>query len=84
MTSLQPQENIKGKDVPNGLFKKLLYMTGTLILAPITVFFILQYFTDNNLVSAGSAAVLANIIVFGYVATIMNSETEEEKQKKSE
>ncbi|ORX97651.1 hypothetical protein K493DRAFT_313987 [Basidiobolus meristosporus CBS 931.73] len=84
MTSQATQEIPKVGDVPSGLFRKLLIMTAALILSPITLFFVLQSLTGSNAVSAGAAAILANVIVFGYVATIMNSESEEEKLKKAE
>lgn len=60
-----------------------------MILAPLTTFFIVQYLSSGNaIVSGGIAALVANIVLIGYVIAAFTEDTsyaepsiEEKKEK---
>lgn len=64
--------------------RKLIFFTAAMIIAPVTCFFILQnVFNWGSIVSGGTAALVANIVLIGYVVAAFMEDTEEMKEKKT-
>lgn len=55
-----------------------------MILAPLVSFFGCNMVFENSLISGGVAAVVANIVLIGYVYVAFNEEIDTDKAKKSE
>uniref|UniRef100_A0A060T0J9 ARAD1C16896p n=1 Tax=Blastobotrys adeninivorans TaxID=409370 RepID=A0A060T0J9_BLAAD len=71
-------------EVPLTVVRKLIFFTAAMIIAPVSCFFILQnVFNWGSIVSGGTAALVANIVLIGYVVAAFMEDTEEMKEKKT-
>lgn len=62
-----------------------MFFTVAMVLFPLTTFFTCQYFFDSSLVSGGSAAVAANVVLIAYIIVAFSEDIEpSEKTKKTE
>ncbi|ODV82384.1 uncharacterized protein CANTADRAFT_24920 [Suhomyces tanzawaensis NRRL Y-17324] len=51
-----------------------------MIVAPITTFFVVQYISGNNaIISGGIAALVANVVLIGYVVAAFTEQTSSEE-----
>ncbi|KAG7666416.1 VMA21 [[Candida] subhashii] len=73
-------------DIPRSVVQKLMFFTGAMIILPIVTFFLCQYlFNNNSIVSGGVAALMANVVLIGYVvvAFMEDTRTPEEIEQES-
>lgn len=72
--------------VYRSVVQKLMFFTGAMIILPIVTFFLCQYlFNNNSIVSGGVAALMANVVLIGYVvvAFMEDTRTPEEIEQES-
>lgn len=64
---------------------KLVFFTAAMIIMPLTTFFFIQYLSSNNsILSGGLAALVANIVLIGYVVAAYVEEIPSKEQKKEQ
>lgn len=66
------------------VMRKLIMFTAAMILGPLVAFFLMQSIFSNPLVSGGTAAVVANVVLIAYVYVAFNEEITVEEQRKQE
>ncbi len=71
------------------MVKKLLLFTALMVSAPLIVFFATRSLTDNDIVSGGAAAFVANVVMMLYVYIAFNEDvspsySSKEVEKKKE
>lgn len=57
--------------IPHDVQKKLLVFTAAILTLPLVIFFSLRHAGASAIVSGGSAALVANILLFAYVLVAM-------------
>lgn len=69
------------------VLQKLIFFTLAMVVLPLSSFFVCQTFvTDNAVVCGGTAAILANVVLIGYIVTAFTEESvvdEKEELKKT-
>ncbi|KSA00335.1 Vacuolar ATPase assembly integral membrane protein VMA21 [Debaryomyces fabryi] len=70
-------------DIPKSVVQKLVFFTAAMIIFPVVTFFVCQYlFSNNAIISGGVSALVANIVLIGYVvAAFMEDTTEHEPEE---
>lgn len=64
---------------------KLVFFTAAMIIMPLTTFFFVQYLSSSNsILSGGLAALVANIVLIGYVVAAYVEEIPSKEQKKEQ
>lgn len=70
------------------MIQKLVFFTAAMIVFPISIFFFCQWlFNYNAIISGGVAALLANVVLIGYVVVAFTEDTtqyEQIEEKKNE
>ncbi|RPA80767.1 hypothetical protein BJ508DRAFT_415237 [Ascobolus immersus RN42] len=72
------------KTVPTGTLAKLLIFTTAIVVAPLASYFLTvdRVFNGNSTYSAATAAVVANIVLVGYLVIALQEEAGEDSKKK--
>lgn len=68
-------------DIPQTVINKLIFFTGAMIIFPITAFFLLQYLFNNTLVSGGLSALIANVVLIGFIIVAFTEEIPKEGEE---
>ncbi|RPA81369.1 vacuolar ATPase assembly integral membrane protein VMA21 [Ascobolus immersus RN42] len=70
--------------VPKGVLFKLLFFTAMMIVAPLASYFLTidNVFNGNATYSGATAAVVANVVLIGYVIVAFQEESAEDSKKK--
>ncbi|CAK7896237.1 vacuolar ATPase assembly integral membrane protein Vma21p [[Candida] anglica] len=72
-------------DIPKSVVQKLVFFTAAMIAFPLVAFFLCQYLFNNNaIVSGGIAALIANVVLIGYVVAAFTEDTTQYDEKKHE
>ena len=72
---------------PSSVVQKLMFFTAAMVFLPLVTFFTCQYLFESSLVSGGSAALAANLVLISYIVvafaedTGSDSETESKKDQ---
>ncbi|RLV90438.1 Vacuolar ATPase assembly integral membrane protein VMA21 [Spathaspora sp. JA1] len=72
-------------EIPKSVIQKLIFFTAAMIIMPVLTFFVCQYlFNHNAIISGGISALVANIVLIGYVIVAFTEDTSklEEESKK--
>lgn len=64
--------------------QKLVFFTAAMIIFPIFTFFVCQYlFSNNAIISGGVSALVANIVLIGYVVAAFTEDTSYDEPQES-
>lgn len=66
------------------VLRKLIIFTALMILGPLVAFFTSQALFESSLVSGGIAAVVANVVLIGYVYVAFNENIDGDSKEKKE
>ncbi|KAG7839714.1 hypothetical protein KL942_003325 [Ogataea angusta] len=66
------------------VIKKLIICTALMIIAPLLTFFVSRAVFSNSIVSGGLAALVANIVLIGYVIVAFNEDIDKDTKEKKE
>lgn len=74
--ALNKPKGIMAVEVPRSVIQKLIFFTIAMVILPLSTFFGVHNYTNNNILSGGLAAAVANIVLFGYVVAAFREDTE--------
>lgn len=77
---------VQSTNVPKAVINKLIFYTAAMICAPLMTFFILsKIFNVGNFWSGLNSALMANVVLIGYVITAFTEDlSTEQKEKKNQ
>ncbi|ODV68058.1 vacuolar ATPase assembly integral membrane protein VMA21 [Hyphopichia burtonii NRRL Y-1933] len=72
-------------DIPKSVVQKLTFFTGAMVIFPVLSFFVCQWLFNNNaIISGGVAALVANIVLIGYIVAAFTEDTTKYDSEKPE
>lgn len=61
-----------------------MFFTVAMVVLPLVTFFSVQYLFDNSIVSGGSAAVAANVVLIAYIVTAFAEDSGDAAESKKD
>ncbi|QLG71572.1 hypothetical protein HG535_0B06160 [Zygotorulaspora mrakii] len=73
-------------EIPKSVIQKLIFFTVAMVIFPLSTFFVMHNYTNNNILSGGLAAGAANLVLIGYIvaAFLEDSDSSPKKDGKKE
>lgn len=76
--------SLRNSSNDSSVVQKLMLFTAAMVFLPLVTFFTCQYLFDSSLVSGGSAAVTANLVLIAYIVVAFTEDTSEPGESKKD